>query len=176
MMMGADRRASPGSAPATRWGACVSIVAGMAIAAPAAAQVADPASPPQTAQPAPAPSGGPMVLDQVTVGGERVTRSIRDTTSSASVFEPAALARKRPGLSSTNDVMERVPNVTATESSNFAPAIRGVDGTGPAQGVNAFVAGTRTRITYTVDGRPLSFNETIFGDLSLWDVERVEVF
>ena len=150
----------------------------MAIATPAAAQIADPASPLQTAQPAPAPApaGGPVVLDQVTVGGERVTRSIRDTASSVSVFDPAALERKRPGLSSTNDVMERVPNVTATESSNFAPAIRGVDGTGPAQGVNAFVAGTRTRITYTVDGRPLTFNETIFGDLSLWDVERVEVF
>lgn len=115
-------------------------------------------------------------LAPVTVAGEKVTRSLRDTASSVTVFSPADLDRKRPGLSSTNDIMARVPNVTPTETGNLAPAIRGVDGTGPAQGVDAFVGGIRPRLTYTVDGRPLSFNEAIFGDLSLWDVERVEVF
>ncbi|TXL72998.1 TonB-dependent receptor [Vineibacter terrae] len=115
-------------------------------------------------------------LAPVTVAGEKVQRSLRDTASSVSVFGPADLGRKRPGLSTTNDVMARIPNVVTTESNNLAPAIRGIDGTGPAQGVDAFVGGIRPRITYTVDGRPLSFNEAIFGDLSLWDLERVEVF
>ncbi len=117
-----------------------------------------------------------ITLDPVTVSGEKVERSLRDTSSSVSVFGPSALDRKRPGLSTTNEVLDRIPNVTPTESSNLAPAIRGIDGTGPAQGVDAFVGGIRPRVTYTVDGRPLSFNEAIFGDLSLWDVERVEVF
>ncbi len=115
-------------------------------------------------------------LAPITVAGEKVQRSLRDTASSVSVFGPSEIDRKRPGVASTNDVLARIPNVVSTESSNLAPAIRGIDGTGPAQGVDAFVGGIRPRITYTVDGRPLSFNEAIFGDLSLWDVERVEVF
>ncbi|HKU97356.1 MAG TPA: TonB-dependent receptor [Vineibacter sp.] len=115
-------------------------------------------------------------LAPITVAGEKVQRSLRDTASSVSVFGPSDIDRKRPGVASTNDVMARIPNVVSTEANNLAPAIRGLDGTGPAQGVDAFVGGIRPRITYTVDGRPLSFNEAIFGDLSLWDVERVEVF
>jgi len=115
-------------------------------------------------------------LAPVTVAGEKVQRSLRDTASSVAVFGPADLDRKRPGVASTNDVMARIPNVISTESNNLAPAIRGLDGTGPAQGVDAFTGGIRPRVTYNVDGRPLSFNEAIFGDLSLWDVERVEVF
>src|SRR5690606_8213389 len=120
-------------------------------------------------------SPGAMTLDPITVTGERFQRSIQDTSSSVAVFDAQTL-EKRPDLGSSNQVLEHVPNVVTSETSNFAPAVRGVDGTGPAQGADAFFAGTRPRLNMQVDGRPLSYNEAIFGDVPLWDVDQVEVF
>src|SRR3546814_6901795 len=40
---------------------------------------------------------------------------------------------------------------------------------------DAFIAGSRPRINMQLDGRPLSYNEIIFGDSELWDVEQIEV-
>src|SRR3546814_364504 len=73
-------------------------------------------------------------------------------------------------------ILDHIPNFTTAETTNLAPAVRGVDGTGPAQGADAFFAGTRPRLNYQVDGRTLTYNESIFSDATLWDVERVEVF
>lgn len=123
-------------------------------------------------------SGGPsgaVTLDPITVTGERFRRSIQDTASSVAVFDAQTL-EKRPDLNTSNAVLEHVPNVVTSETSNFAPAVRGIDGTGPAQGADAFFAGTRPRLNMQVDGRPLSYNEAIFGDVPLWDVDQVEVF
>lgn len=114
-------------------------------------------------------------LDAVMVSGERVERSIMETAASVSVTDAKAIA-ERPGVTTSNDVLARIPNVVTSETSNLAPAIRGVDGSGPIAGAGAFFAGTRPRMTVQMDGRPLSFNEVVFGDLSLWDVERVEMY
>lgn len=116
-----------------------------------------------------------VTLAPVTVTGERVERPLAETASSVSVLDAGALGQ-RPDLGSTNDALERIPNVTAAGTSNLAPAVRGVDGTGPAQGADAFFAGVRPRLNVQIDGRPTSYNEVVFGDGSLWDVERVEVF
>lgn len=118
---------------------------------------------------------GTLMLAPLTVTGEKTERSIMDTASSVAVFDDIELER-RPSVRSTNDIFNIVPNVVSSETSNFAPAIRGIDGTGPAQGADAFIAGTRPRLNYQVDGRTLSYNESIFSDIDLWDVERVEVF
>jgi outer membrane receptor protein involved in Fe transport len=40
----------------------------------------------------------------------------------------------------------------------------------------AFLGGTRPRTTLIVDGRPVGFNEFVFGATPIWDVERIEVF
>jgi outer membrane receptor protein involved in Fe transport len=120
-------------------------------------------------------SRAPLQLDPITVTGEKTERALRDTASSVSVYDETAL-RQRPAIESTSDVLKRAPNVTATETSNFAPAVRGLDGTGPAQGIDAFVAGTRPRLNFQIDGRTLSYNESTFLDAVLWDVEQVEVF
>jgi iron complex outermembrane recepter protein len=117
---------------------------------------------------------GTMTLPPVTVTAERTDRSLMDTATSVSVFD-ADTIEQRPGMKSTNDIMQNVPNVVAPSTSNIAPAVRGVDGTGPAQGADAFLAGTRPRLNVQLDGRPLSYNEVVFGDVSLWDVEQVEV-
>ena len=124
--------------------------------------------------PAPATIGGATTLPALTVTAERSQRSIMDTATSVQVFSDD-LIEQRPDIKSTNDVLNKVANVTSVGTGNFAPAVRGVDGTGPAQGADAFLAGTRPRLNVQVDGRPLSYNEVVFGDVSLWDVEQVEV-
>ncbi|WP_162917069.1 TonB-dependent receptor domain-containing protein [Dongia deserti] len=115
-----------------------------------------------------------MTLQPLTVTAERTERSIMDTATSVVVLD-ADTIEQRPGMKSTNDIMSSIPNVVAPSTSNIAPAVRGVDGTGPAQGADAFLAGTRPRLNVQIDGRPQSYNEVVFGDVSLWDVEQVEV-
>jgi iron complex outermembrane receptor protein len=114
------------------------------------------------------------VLGPLTVTAERTERSIMDTATSVVVLDDTMI-EQRPGMDSSNDVLANIPNVVLPSTSNLAPAVRGVDGTGPAQGRDAFLAGTRPRLNVQVDGRPLSYNEVVFGDTALWDVEQVEV-
>lgn len=123
---------------------------------------------------APQGSGGAAVLDALTVSGEKTERSLQDTATSVAVFDTRSLD-ERPYMATTNSVFGRVANVTGAESNNFAPTVRGVDGTGPTNGGYAFVAGIRPRLNLLIDGRPASFNELVYGDASLWDVEQVEV-
>ncbi len=115
-----------------------------------------------------------LALPPVTVTAERSERSIMDTSTSVQVFD-AETMEDRADIKSTNDVLSKAANVTSVGTGNLAPSVRGLDGTGPAQGADAFLAGTRPRLNVQVDGRPLSYNEVVFGDVSLWDVEQVEV-
>ncbi len=115
------------------------------------------------------------VLEPVTVTGEKTSRSLRDTASSVMVITDESL-KDMPAVTTSNNVLDHIPNIVTVEPGNDAPAVRGVDGTGPASGANAFFAGTRPRLNYQVDGRTLGFNETLFQDISLWDVSQVEVY
>lgn len=117
---------------------------------------------------------GTFALPAVTVTAERSERSIMDTSTSVQVFDAETL-EDRPDIKSTNDVLSKAANVTSVGTGNLAPSVRGLDGTGPAQGADAFLAGTRPRLNVQVDGRPLSYNEVVFGNVSLWDVQQVEV-
>lgn len=114
-------------------------------------------------------------LPAITVTGEKTARTLQETAPSVRVFTTRDLAGN-PSWLGTNDLLEGVANVVSSGTQNLAPAVRGVDGTGPAQGADAFLAGTRPRLNIQVDGRTASYNEVIFGDLGLWDVERVEIF
>jgi outer membrane receptor protein involved in Fe transport len=133
----------------------------------------------QAREPVPAPavtaSGDEPALPAVVVTGEKTERSLADTASSVRVFGPRELA-ENPGLLNTQSLLANTPNVTASGVQNLAPAVRGIDGTGPSQGSDAFLAGTRPRLNIMIDGRTASYNEVIFGDLGLWDVQQVEVF
>ncbi|WP_188818531.1 TonB-dependent receptor [Novosphingobium indicum] len=80
------------------------------------------------------------------------------------------------GTYSTGDVLARIPNVVAIDSGGIGPAVRGIDGTGPAIGGDAFFGGTRPRVVFQIDNRPLSFNESIYVDGLLWDAQQVEVY
>lgn len=117
----------------------------------------------------------PSTVDEIIVTGERANRTLRETASSVSVSTHDDIDR-RAGVYSVNDLLERIPNLLATEPGNELPAVRGVDGTGPGGGPTAFFGGARPRFSYQVDGRTLSANEATFGDTSLWDIEQVEVY
>lgn len=114
-------------------------------------------------------------LPDIIVTGEKVSRSIFDTSSSVAIYDAATLAGL-PNATSVSDVLKRTPNVVDLGIGNNLPTIRGVDGSGPLQGAAAFLAGTRPRLNMSVDGRSSTYNEFAFGTQSLWDVEQVEVF
>lgn len=113
--------------------------------------------------------------DEIIVTAEKTDRTLRETASSVVVETQDSISR-RAGLFSVNDLLSRIPNIVAIEPGNDAAAVRGVDGTGPAGGAVAFLAGTRPRLSYQVDGRTLGFNEALFSSTTLWDVTQVEVY
>lgn len=113
--------------------------------------------------------------DTIVVTGEKGNSSIHDTSSSVEVYNSRRL-ESAPGVSTASDLLKMTSNVVDTGIGNDLPTIRGVDGTGPAQGAHAFLNGSRPRMNVSVDGRSLSYNELGFGPLSLWDIEQVEVF
>lgn len=113
--------------------------------------------------------------DDIVVTAERTDRTLRDTASSVVVTTGDTIDRLG-GAYSTDDVISRIPNLVSTRPANSAPAIRGIDGTGPATGGDAFFGGTRPRVNFQVDNRTLTFNEAIYLDGLLWDVQQVEVY
>src|SRR5690606_3991603 len=112
-------------------------------------------------------------LETIVVTAELLDRSLSESGNSAEIFDQNAL-RERAGLLSLRDVLASVANLSVVTGTGKAPTVRGVDGTGPAENANAFFAGSRPRLAWRIDGRPASYNEVVFGDLGLFDVERVE--
>lgn len=114
-------------------------------------------------------------VSELVVTAERTNRRLDQTATSVAVVT-AADADDSAGLYTTDAIVSRLANVVSIKPSNSAPTIRGVDGTGPAVGGNAFFAGTRPRVNYFVDGRALTFNEAIYLDAPIWDLQQVEVY
>lgn len=112
-------------------------------------------------------------LDRVVVTAEKQGRSQQDTATSTVVLDDRTLQSR--GLDDSRGVLANAANVTSVGTGNYAPAVRGVDGTGPAQGADAFFAGTRPRLNVSMDGRAVSYNELVFSGSSLWDVEQAEL-
>lgn len=113
--------------------------------------------------------------DEIVVTVERTDRTLNQTASSVVVTTADDVARLG-GVYSLDDVVSRTPNLVSTRPASNAPAIRGIDGTGPALGGDAFFGGTRARVNYLIDNRPLSFNETVYIDGLLWDLQQIEVY
>ncbi len=116
---------------------------------------------------------GVETLEGITVSGERFDRSLEDTASSVVVSTEEHL-QQRPGTDSVDSVLELVPNISVADGSGTT--IRGQDTNGVLQGADGFLGGSRPRATIQVDGRPLNFNQFVYGDTELWDVKQVEVF
>ncbi|WP_242113279.1 TonB-dependent receptor [Luteimonas aquatica] len=139
--------------------ALAAVLAGPVFSGPALAEEAAPPS--------------ATTLDTVTVIADKQGRSQRDTGTSATVVDGQALQAR--GLDDSRSLLGNMANVTSPGVGNLAPAVRGVDGTGPATGSDAFFAGTRPRLSLSIDGRPASYNEIVFGGDSLWDVQQIEL-
>lgn len=116
-----------------------------------------------------------VVLPETIVLGEKADRSLHDTGSSVDIFTADRIS-SLPNAKDVSDLLRLSPNVVDTGVGNDLPSIRGVDGSGPAQGANAFLNGTRPRLNLSLDGRSLSYNELAFGPQSLWDMHQVEVY
>lgn len=127
----------------------------------------------QAAVPDIAAEARPKELDRIVVTAEKQGRSQHDTATSTVVLDARALQSR--GLDDSRSVLANAANVTSVGTGNYAPAVRGVDGTGPAQGVDAFFAGTRPRLNVSMDGRAASYNELVFAGNSLWDAEQAEL-
>ncbi|MEM7426950.1 MAG: TonB-dependent receptor [Pseudomonadota bacterium] len=122
-----------------------------------------------------AQSNGEISLDTIVVQGERVERSVFNTPSSVFVTTGEDL-EQRPDVEEIEEVFKTTPNLVTVGTSNSGPVVRGQNSTGPLGGALAGIAGTLPRMTTTVDGRPLAYNEFIFGQTSVWDTDAVEVF
>lgn len=107
--------------------------------------------------------------------GTRVGETLAETSASLVAFGSREL-EERPGIEVVRDLYHKTPNLVDFGTGNLAPAVRGVDATGPASGGLGFIAGTRPRMTQSVDGRPLSAFELVGGPTGLWDVRQVEIY
>lgn len=115
----------------------------------------------------------PSNAESIIVTGERVTRTVRETASSVEVLTQRDI--EAAGAHDVREMLAQVPNVQLGNGSQ-GPAIRGMDTTGPLQALPAFLGGNRPRTTLVVDGRPVTYNEFVFGAAPLWDIGRIEVF
>lgn len=104
--------------------------------------------------------------DTIVVTGEKVARTLYDTSGSVEVFDDARI-NAMPGASQVSDLLKMTANIVDTGIGNDLPTIRGIDGSGPANGANAFLNGTRPRLNLSLDGRSLTYNELAFGPQSL---------
>jgi iron complex outermembrane recepter protein len=105
----------------------------------------------------------------IIVTGERVTRTLRETSSSVAVVNETEI--EASGSNRVDDILALIPNVQLGNGSQ-GPAIRGLDTTGPLSALPAFLGGNRPRMTVIVDGRPVTYNEFVFGTFPVWDVSR----
>lgn len=113
-------------------------------------------------------------LGALVVTAELIERPLRESGQSIEIYDEQTI-EEQAGLDSFRDVLEVTPNVSVVTGTGKAPTIRGVDGTGPAENAIAFFAGSRSRLSWQIDGRPASYNEIAYADDSLFDVQRVEI-
>lgn len=119
-----------------------------------------------------APPAAPA-SEEIIVTGERVSRTLRETPSSVAVVDESEMEAN--GANRVDQVLALIPNVQLGNGSQ-GPAIRGMDTTGPLYALPAFLGGNRPRMTLVVDGRPVGYNEFVFGTFPVWDASRIEVF
>lgn len=119
----------------------------------------------------------PVQLEEISVSGEKITRPLQQTASSVTVLTREDIERA-VNRNSVSDALLGTPNVNFPAAGGLggAPTIRGQDSEGPNSGATAFFGGTVPRTVVNVDGHILTYNELVFGNVPLWDVNSIEVF
>lgn len=120
------------------------------------------------------PGSTTFVLDTITVTGQKMDRTLKETATSVTVKDDEEMARK-PQAATVADALRGIPNVVYTSNTD-APIIRGIDAKGPVVAGNAYLAKPIPRATISLDGRYLSPAELDSGAASIWDVDSIEVF
>ena len=117
-----------------------------------------------------APGGAAVVADQIIVSGEKVERTLQETTSSVSVLTKEQLDESY--VIDLEEVLRRIPNVSVS-GGGVGVSIRGI----PQQGLGAgtFDPLSPTTAIY-LDGAVQTQAGASNGVLSTWDVQQVEVF
>lgn len=112
----------------------------------------------------------PRILDVVTVTGEKVDRSLKDTTSSVAVLTEATL--EQSVILDLEEALRRVPSVTIVPD-GFGLSFRGI----PQQGIGngTFDPVAPTSAIY-IDGAVQTQEAVANGVLSTWDLSQIEVF
>ena len=117
---------------------------------------------------------GSSVEDEIIVTGERIPRTLSDTPSSV-IVETGETIDERAAYDRLDQLLAEIPNVQPGSGAEGV-TVRGQDSTGVLRELFAFLGATRPRITLQVDGRAASYYEYVNGAISIWDVERVEIF
>jgi len=113
-----------------------------------------------------------VVLGDLTVKGEKLEKSLKDTTSAVTVIGDDVLRTTRN--QTVREAISAVPNVVTP--TGVVPNIRGVSGNGSAGGFNSITGGANPRVSVLIDGIAEPFVADFTGDSGLWDVEQIEVF
>ncbi|AZZ92122.1 TonB-dependent receptor [Hahella sp. KA22] len=110
-------------------------------------------------------------LAPVVVTGEKIDRDLQESTSAVTVLDDLKVDTGE--TQSVFEVVDKVPNMIANPYG--VPNIRGVEGSGAANGSFALVAGSRPKVSTSVDGVSESWFGQEYVDANLWDVQQVEV-
>lgn len=120
---------------------------------------------PALAQEGDVDAGETPTIDQIVVTGEKLGRTIQDTTTSVAILTGEELEAR--SLEDLYDVVLRTPNVGQSFGEKGFN-IRGVD--------QRLAGGAGLLINTIVDGAALPNNQsTFFGPYSAWDVAQVEI-
>jgi outer membrane receptor protein involved in Fe transport len=126
-----------------------------------------------SAQAALAQGADVILLEEITVTGEKVERSLSETASSVVVFSGDDLDKS--ASSDVTETISDIPNVLNI-GSGMSPSIRGQDTQGPNTSAYAFFGGTVPRTSINTDGATQDYFSLNYGSASAWDVDSIEVY
>lgn len=111
-----------------------------------------------------------QALEQQVIEGEKVVRTVRDTTTSVGVVTGQAIAERQ--IRDLDEAIAQTANVVTTQDPNAGFAVRGLNSEG--QTGLQHISGVPI-IGVTVDGVTQNPDAVRRGARSLWDIEQVEV-
>lgn len=115
-----------------------------------------------------AQAGGEILLDGITVYGEKTERDLQETTTSVQVFTSDDLENST--VQDLDDVLDQTANVTQRFGGEGF-AIRGINNTT----VSGNILGSGPLASLYIDGASISTYAIRTGIEELWDVEQIEV-
>ncbi|PNH89050.1 TonB-dependent receptor [Vibrio diazotrophicus] len=119
----------------------------------------------------PALSNETKGTETIVITGERMDKSLKDTTTAVTVIGEEQLENGEK--TSINDIATSAPNVVTAGYESIS--IRGIEGAGVATGGNAFYSGGKARVSTIVDGVAQAWMGQGYTPSKSWDVKQVEV-